>query len=409
MKAVGAIRRWRYGVALGAAVPLALALMNVAGSEPAVNARFNTSSTVALPGRGMSIAWSPDGTQVALGGHFRDKLARTRYDTRTVDARGMKLAKAFDCHYWWAIAQAWQKNPYIGEVIADGGGDHSIKIWAANGPGSTKCNPGQFRPEDGGVQALYNMNGWITSLQFSPDGKWLAGASRDRAVRIWQIMPGADQYKVVKVFYVKESGNMTSVRWSPDGRRLISGDREGHVREWSWNPASDKWSADVIAAYNKLGFSGQPTWFNKNPMYSVTPPLWSDDAKGATWNVRYSPDGNRVAAVTTTGVLSVYEARTGRVLYRVNAPKNTELHGLDWSPDGALIATGAKDTNIYVYNAVNGTLYDTIVGHQTLVTSVAWSPNGKTLASTAGGQLVQLSINDSSTGPDDAVHFWIRK
>jgi WD40 repeat protein len=416
MKVRGGIRRWRYGVALAAAVPMALTLMQAAGSEQTTNARFGSTTQVSIPGRGKAITWSPDGTKLALGGHFRDKAAKTRYDTRTLDVKTMSMAKSFDCHYWWAIAQSWQKNPYIGEVIADGGGDHSIKIWNANGPGSTRCQPGQIKPEDGGVMGLYKISGWITSLQFSPDGKWLAAASRDRSVRVWQIETGPQQWKLVKVFFVPDAGNLTSVRWAPDGRRLITGDRAGHVREFAWNPATDKWTPDVVAAVDKLGQEGQLKFFAK---YAVVAPLWyspmpvpkgvKKPKMGSVWNVRYSPDGNRIASTNTTGALTVYEARTGRVLYTVNAPKNTELHGLDWSPDGALIAVGAKDKNIYVYDAVNGSLYDTITGHKQLVTAVAWSPNGKTLASTAGGQLVQLATNQASEGPDDAVHFWNRK
>ena len=78
------------------------------------------------------------------------------------------------------------------------------------------------------------------------------------------------------------------------------------------------------------------------------------------------------------------------------------------SPDAALIATGASDHNIYVFNADDGSLYDTLVGHTTIVTAVAFSPDGRTLASTAGGPLLSESLNPISVGPDDFVHLWSR-
>ena len=56
------------------------------------------SLTIALPGRGLSVAWSPDGTRLAVGGHFRDKETRLRYDTRVADVAAGALVKSFACH-----------------------------------------------------------------------------------------------------------------------------------------------------------------------------------------------------------------------------------------------------------------------------------------------------------------------
>ncbi len=186
-------------------------------------------ATVPLPGLGLSLAWSPNGDALAAGGHLRDAANHERYDTRTVDVAHKTVGKSFDCHDFWAIAQAWQQNRYIGDVIADGGGDHMVKIWDATAAGSHRCNPGQFLASDGAVKGLGQINGWITSLAFSPDGKFLAGASRDHSVRVWQVMPGANQWNVVKLWYDKSAGNYLSVRWSPDGRRRVAGDRKGRV------------------------------------------------------------------------------------------------------------------------------------------------------------------------------------
>jgi WD40 repeat protein len=125
--------------------------------------------------------------------------------------------------------------------------------------------------------------------------------------------------------------------------------------------------------------------------------------------VRFSPDGTRVAAGGGDGTLSIWDAATGSVLGRTTTPKKTPLHGLDWSPDGALVAAGAKDARIYLYEPDGARLVDTIAGHADLVTAVAWSPDGRALASTAGGQLVQESLNQIVSGPDTAIRLWRRR
>jgi hypothetical protein len=38
--------------------------------------------------------------------------------------------------------------------------------------------------------------------------------------------------------------------------------------------------------------------------------------------------------------------------------------------------------------------------------SLAWSPDGATLTSTAGGPLIMLALVDVSDGPDEAVRLW---
>lgn len=397
-------------VALVGAIVTALALAVAASGDPAAvqNAHFSPAGTVALPGLGLSLAWSPAGDALATGGHFRDKVTKQRYDTRTVDVRGMRLVKGFECHYWWTIAHAWTRNPYLGEVIADGGGDHAIKIWNATSAGSTSCNPGQFRAADGGVRSLYNINGWVTSMAFSPDGKYLAATSRDRSVRVWQIMPGIDQFKVVRLWYDKTGGAMFSVRWSPDGKRLAIGDRRGRVTEFRFDPAVDRWDEGTITAFARLGWAGQPAWFAQHAAMLEPTPLWQDSGHKQIWNVRYSPDGRRVASVGNDGVLSVIESVTGRVVYRVSAPSHAAFDGLDWSPDGAVIAVGAADKIVYVFNAADGSLYDRLVGHNNVVTAVAFSPNGRVLASTAGGPRISAALNQVVQGPDNAVHLWNR-
>src|SRR6185503_5446243 len=180
-----------------------------------------------------------------VGGHFREKETRLRYDTRIADVASGQLVRSFACHWWWVVSTAWVNNPYVGEIIADGGGDHAVKIWDAN-------EPGQLLASDGGITMLPRIWGWTTALAFSPDGRFLAGANRDRTIRIWQVEPGPNQWKVVSAFFVEEGGNLLSVAWSADGRRIAAGDKAGRVLVWAFDPARDRWDDATVEEFARV-------------------------------------------------------------------------------------------------------------------------------------------------------------
>jgi len=369
------------------------------------NRFFKSAGAIALPGRGLSLTWSPDGGRIAVGGHFRDKVTRLRYDTRIADVDAGRLVKSFACHWYWAVSSAWVESPYYGQLLADGGGDHAVKVWNPNGPGSTTCHPGQFLPADGALQQLGQIDGWIMSLAFSPDRRWLAGASRDRTVRIWQASPGRTAWRVVDLWYDAGAGNFLSVDWSPDGRALVTGDRRGRVEVWDVDPERDRWSDATITAFARLSYEKQASWFQQQPTLVTRTPRWSDGGHGVIWNARWSPDGTRVAATGDDGTVSVYDAATGTVLQRA-APGPASFHGLSWHPTGQVLAAGGADKRIYLFAPASGSVIDTLTGHDDVVTAVAWSPDGATLASTAGGPLLILKFADVSEGPDQAVRLW---
>jgi WD40 repeat protein len=393
------------------AVAVRFALLDVsasgAASSPPVNVHLREARTIALPGRGASLAWAPDGHTLAVGGRFRDPATRLRYDTRIADVASGRLTRSYACHYYWVIATAWARIPGLGEVIADGGGDHAVKLWNARGPGSTQCNPGQHLRADGGIAQLPRINGWITALAFSPDGRFLASTSRDGIVRIWQLEAGPQQWQVVSAWHEEGWGKL-SLAWAPDGRHLVTGDRGGRVALWSFDPVADRWDDAMIAYFARMWFDMQPWWFRRNAAVLGRRPVWSEQRNGAVWTVRYAPDGSRVAAASAEGLVSVYDAASGAPLLRTGAPRMTPFHGLDWSPDGRLLAAGGDDHHLYLFEARTGARYDLLRGHADVITSVAWSPDGRMLASTAGGPRLSTStLGDVQAGPDQTVRLWV--
>jgi WD40 repeat protein len=378
-----------------------------APAPPASTGVFAPAATIALPGRGLSLAWSPDGERIAAGGRFREASTGLRYDTRIADVATATLVRSYACHYFWVIATTWTQNPFLGEVIADGGGDHAVKLWDPAGPGSTTCKPGQTRPQDGALRALYEVNGWTTALRFSPDGRFVAGASRDRMVRVWQVAPGAGQFQVVGVVYDRTAGNLTSVEWMPDGRGLVTGDRRGRAVAWDFDPDRDRFDDARRAEFATLSYEAQPGWCGDHPAFASHAARWTDAGHGAVWNVRVAPSGDRVAVIGTDGTVGVVGALDGAVAWR--KPIGTPLHALDWSADGGMLAVGGGDRRVYVLDAATGESVDVLVGHADLVSAVAWGPDGRSLASTAGGPRISLTLLDTSTGPDQSIRLWTRR
>ncbi|WP_292738205.1 caspase family protein [Nostoc sp. JL31] len=67
-----------------------------------------------------------------------------------------------------------------------------------------------------------------------------------------------------------------------------------------------------------------------------------------------------------------------------------EVWGVAFSPDGKTIASGSYDTSVKLWNAATGKEITTFKGHSDEVNSVAFSPDGKTIASASSDNTVKL-------------------
>ena len=114
----------------------------------------------------------------------------------------------------------------------------------------------------------------------------------------------------------------------------------------------------------------------------------------------------RLAGLTVVGaagsslVLLACDLQPAAQAPPASLPKNTTLYtyrghsgavyAVAWSPDGKRIASGGNDGTIQVWDAVDGGHAFTYRGHADVVEAVAWSPDGKRIASGSRDQTVQV-------------------
>lgn len=125
-------------------------------------------------------------------------------------------------------------------------------------------------------------------------------------------------------------------------------------------------------------------------------------------SIAVRPDGSALA-LATGNVVSIRDSSKGyREVMQIDGHEGSVNH-VAYSPDGRFLATGSSDKRARIWDAATGALVHTLVGHTKSVNVVAFSPDGATLASGSGDTSVRLwsaatgDFNHALTGLTQAV------
>jgi eukaryotic-like serine/threonine-protein kinase len=251
--------------------------------------------------------------------------------------------------------------------IASAGDDKTVQVWdAATGNTSFTYK---------GHTAAVNAVAW------SPDSKLIATATS--TVQVWRATTG-EQLAI----YKGHRSSINAVAWSPDGRSIVSADGDtvnpggGTVRVWDVATASTRliyrghpdpvvavaWSPDgtLIASGSGSDDSTQKADPNDNTVQvwrpdSTKPLLIYHEHMGMVRSVVWSPDGKHIASGSTvfTGTAKhtalVWDAKSGRTILNYLGHNHAAYSGvsaLAWSPDGKLIASVGVDKTVQIWKAI---------------------------------------------------------
>jgi WD40 repeat protein len=125
-----------------------------------------------------------------------------------------QLLRTFEGHADWVLSIRFSSD---GAYLISGSDDQSVKLWEVATGGLLRSFYG-FRSSHEGAGEL---------IDISPDGTSIIGVSTDNTFVQWNIDTG----EVMRTFYGHHD-HVTSVKFSPDGRYIASSGADRLVKIW---------------------------------------------------------------------------------------------------------------------------------------------------------------------------------
>ncbi|MCG9129422.1 PD40 domain-containing protein [Candidatus Poribacteria bacterium] len=252
-----------------------------------------------------------------------------------------------------------------------------------------------------------------TEFDFSPNGEEIASIGRDNTLRVWDTSSG----KLISTSH-GQFDPLSSVSYSPDGETIATGSVTYplFISIWSANENSVRlW--DVSTGKTKATLYGHHSNVSSVAFHPYEPivaasvrdgavvlwdtityhPLWTIPSQyDKTQHVVFSPNG-RILVTGESSVIRLWDFSRRELITEISHPSAIGTN-IAFSPDGRMIASVSGLQQVYIWDIYTEvqTIIDT--GHTTKYIKVAFSPDSKTIITAGDNRDGTIRIWDTLNG-----------
>lgn len=351
-------------------------------------ALFGMNGTTNFP-LGKVLAWSPDGKTL---------LARTLNSglLGALPPSSLKIIWEYEDSIRFATlpfqeitAQAWSPDGrYLAMTVL---GQPRILTWSIESADQWVA----FRNYTAGGTGKALLRG----LAWSPDGQRLAGGvqgidPQGNALYVWETASGKQLAAYASPLQMNAA--IYDVAWSPDGHTLAACGVAGHEVVTGQSPVVATTASGLqgfVVAWDVQ--SGQVSFQRLSSLLGavITSLAWSPDSRllafaDGAFQENVALQSNPFTQLVAGVSLQTWEVAANR-LERSYSGHILGINCVAWSPDGQRLAAGGDDETVQVWETTNGQRLLVYQGDEdefsrvrgARIMDLAWSPDGKTLAS----------------------------
>jgi WD40 repeat protein len=214
--------------------------------------------------------------------------------------------------------------------------------------------PGVVALLKGHTEAVY-------ATAFSPDGKTVLTGSFDKTLKLWDAATG----KELKTLEGHQNLVLCAA-FSPDGQTIASGGADNTAKLWTKTSVRNLGHGNLVDA------------------------------------LAFNPAGRLLATGSHDGTVRIWDVAKAQQMRQINAhvqPSPQPVYSVTWSPDGKQILSGSYDATMKLWDAASGNMVRLFKaykakefekGHRDGIFGVAFSPDGKLLASGSTDHSIKL-------------------